>query len=98
MSTKLEQLAETAKKAQREYDNAVHEEKSKKTKQLITATSTKEGFSWACEAPQQLVIKHTKATLMSAFDTLKDDPMGEMLLTLEVMDALQDVTKIKAKV
>ena len=95
MSTKLEQLAETAKKAQREYDNAVHEEK---TKQLITATSTKEGFSWACEAPQQLVIKHTKATLMSAFDTLKDDPMGEILLALEVMDALQDVAKIKAKV
>jgi len=90
----LEELAEIAKKAQRDYDTAMHERS--KEKQEITAISTPDGFSWNCTAVQPLIIKHTKATILSAFDALKDDPMSEVILSIEIMESLKEIVKTKS--
>ena len=91
----LEELASIAKEAQAKYDKAVHE--SKKSKHTIVATSTKEGFTWECDAPSDLVIKHTNATIDSAIETLQDSPLAQIQLVMGIMETLQATAKAEAK-
>ena len=96
--TKLEQLAETAKQAQRNYDNArvADEQRANKvSKALITATSTEEGFEWDCNAPSTLVIQHTNATIQDALATLDNNPIAQMKLVMGIMDTLQSLAEAK---
>jgi len=101
--TKLEQLAEIAKEAQRNYDTAVHEAKTKPKVALeqgeIRCYSDKQGFSWDCNADGQSIARHTAKTVESAFTVLDSKEGGDMhkiTLAMGIMKALNKVAKIEA--
>jgi len=90
----IEELATIAKEAQAKYDKAVHERnkaKSKSPKGTIVATSTDIGFEWDCNADQNSVIRHTVATITSAMDTLKEQPLVQLELVMKLMEELKAV-------
>ena len=93
----LEELASIAKEAQAKYDKAVHEAKKSSVEQTIVATSTELGFEWKCEAPSDLIIKHTNATIDSAIETLQDNPLAQIQLVMGIMETLQATAKAEAK-
>jgi len=101
--TKLEQLAEIAKKAQRNYDTAKHEAKTKPKVALeegeIQCYSDKQGFSWNCNADGQSVVRHAVKTLESAFIALDKNEGSELhkiMLAIGIMEALNKVAKTEA--
>ena len=101
--TKLERLAKIAKEAQRNYDTAEHEAKTKPKVALeegeIQCYSDKQGFSWNCKADGQSIVKHTVKTLESAFTALDKGKSGDMhkvMLAIGIMGALNKVAKTEA--
>jgi len=95
--TKLEELAEKAKQAQRTYDRA--KEATTQVEKLkegnIIATSKADGnFEWKCKASTTQVVRHTAKTVESAITTLKSvgDDMGIILLSLAIMEEIKKLT------
>lgn len=98
MTKELRELANKAKQAQREYDTAKSKDDSLKQKvgeDTIVAKSNAEGFGWNCNATAEHVVKHTVATITSAFESLRlnKDSDGEILLSIGILEAIQEVTK-----
>jgi len=98
--TKLEQLAEKAKTAQRVYDKAKAESEAKPKVALengeIRAYSDKQGFAWDCAADGESIVRHVAKTIESAFITLnknKDSDMSKVMLAIEIMTELSKVAK-----
>ena len=95
--TRLEELAEKAKTAQREYDKAKIAEHKNGT---IVATSDKDGFSWKCKAGSDQVVKHAVTTLKSAIkalDSAEDTDIDKLALAVGIMEVLNDLAKAEIR-
>ncbi len=91
----LEELAQIAKEAQAKYDKAMHEASKAKgvaTEGTIIATSDKVGFNWDCNADQDLIIKHTLATVNSAMETLRGQPLIQLSFVMKLMEELKTIS------
>jgi len=88
----IEELAEIAKQAQREYDNAKNKA-GKAPKGTIVATSNEEGFVFDCNASSQSIIKHTTATIQSAFTALKGNTLAKGTLIIDIMAVVKAIAE-----
>ena len=62
----------------------------------IISTSTKEGFSWSCEASGELIVKHTAKTIETAFISLNkngDSELDKLMLAIAIMEEMSKVAK-----
>ncbi len=81
--TKLEKLADIAKKAQRDYEDGE-----------IQAYSDKQGFSWNCNADGESVVRHTLKTIESAFTALDKNEGSELHSIMLAMGIMRELQKI----
>ena len=95
--TKLEQLAKTAKDAQRAYDTAKNKPENALEEGEIQVYSDNQGFSWNCNAGSHSIVRHTAKTIASAFGALNniedkaESALAKLMLAIEIMAELEIV-------